>query len=116
MKMINEEMIASRVRFSDSGKGEIGISGFPQDIASKLFAVFAYGGHYLKNGIADGSLLLCYYTKDIKDGDLVIKMVKDVPTIYLYRKDKEINEKGEARITHSLRGVRIKVLASLNLY
>jgi len=106
----------SRHPFTSRSDGKLLIDGYSSINLDKCFTIVAHGHRYHEYGIADNSLLLCCKTKRVADGDLVIALDGDTPTLYQYRKDKTITKDGEKRILHDRRCIHAKVLGSFNFY
>ena len=101
---------------SASYDGHLLITGFQDVDVDACFCIVAYGHRYHDYGIADDSLLYCCKTRAVSDGDLVVVMEENVPTLYQYCKDKEITQDGEQRILHDRRRIHAKVLGSFNFF
>ena len=75
---------------SVNSKGDILITGFTNAKNEKCFCIMADGHRYHEYGISTGSLLLCQRGAAINDGDLIIVKEDGAFTIYLYLKDRKI--------------------------
>lgn len=101
---------------SASYDGHLLITGFQNVDVDACFCIVAYGHRYHNYGIADDSLLYCCKTRAVSDGDLVVVMEENVPTLYQYRKDRKITQDGEKRILHDRKRIYAKVLGSFNFF
>lgn len=101
---------------SVNSKGDILITGFTNAKNVKCFCIMANGHRYHEYGISTGSLLLCQRGAAINDGDLIIVKEDGAFTIYLYLKDRKINEDGDKRILHNKSKAYAKVIGSFNFF
>lgn len=101
---------------SVNSKGDILITGFTNAKNEKCFCIMADGHRYHEYGISTGSLLLCQRGTAINDGDLIIVKEDGAFTIYLYLKDRKINEDGDKRILHNKSKAYAKVIGSFNFF
>jgi len=96
--------------------GVLKIDGFDGVDVDACFCIVAYGSRYHEYGIADNSLLFCCQTNEVTDGDLVLVFEEGVPTLYQYRKGKNVTEGGDKRLLHDRKRIHSKVLGSFNFY
>ena len=96
--------------------GKLVIDGFQGFDVDSCFCILAFGHRYHEYGIADNSMLYCYKTNIAGDGDLVLAMDGETPTLYQYREDKRITYDGNKRILHDPARIYARVLCAFNFY
>lgn len=96
--------------------GKLVIDGFQSFDVDSCFCILAFGHRYHEYGIADNSMLYCCKTNAANNGDLVLVMDGETPTLYQYREDKTITKDGEKRILHDIDQVFARVLCSINYF
>lgn len=92
------------------------IEGFTQDLDRTVYLLRGLGRRFRDLGISDGTLLLCARDIAPKDGDLVIRMCGEEPTLCIYRPHSKEAFEGLKPVLNDGKEVDAVVVCSFNFY